>query len=121
MEHNIRIERVYDDPAGTTGGYRVLVDRLWPRGESKKEFHYDLWAKDVAPSTGLREWFHADRTDRWQDFQKKYEAELESNPGVVDLAEILRRQPDIVLLTAARDVDHSHVPILSSYIGRKIS
>lgn len=53
---DIRIERVYDDPGGARGGYRVLVDRLWPRGESKAKFHYDLWAKEVTPSTALREW-----------------------------------------------------------------
>lgn len=51
MKHTIRIERVYEDPAGIAGGFRVFVDRLWPRGESKEKFHYDLWAKDVTPST----------------------------------------------------------------------
>ena len=57
---NVRIERVYDDPEGATGGFRVFVDRLWPRGESKAKFHYDVWAKDVTPSTALREWYHAE-------------------------------------------------------------
>ena len=73
---NVRIERVYDDPEGATGGFRVFVDRLWPRGESKAKFHYDVWAKDVTPSTALREWYHADRPGRWEEFMKKYNCVL---------------------------------------------
>ncbi|MDE6527857.1 MAG: DUF488 family protein, partial [Muribaculaceae bacterium] len=73
----IRTERVYDDPVGTRDdGYRVFVDRLWPRGESKERFHYDLWAKEVAPSAELREWFHADPQGRWEEFHDRYLQEL---------------------------------------------
>lgn len=118
---NIRIERVYEDPEGTTGGFRVFVDRLWPRGESKAKFHYDLWAKDVTPSAQLREWYHADRPDRWEDFTSRYSAELQANPEMPALVDTLRKLPDIVLLTAAKDVVHSHVPILKGYLDKELS
>lgn len=117
----IRTERVYDDPEGTTGGFRVFVDRLWPRGESKAKFHYDLWAKDVTPSTELREWYHADRENRWEEFRQRYLAELKSNQDMPELVKTLAGQKDIVLLTAARDVAHSHVPVLKDYLAAQLS
>lgn len=116
----IRTERVYDDPEGNTGGFRVFVDRLWPRGESKAKFHYDLWAKDVTPSTELREWYHADRENRGEEFKKRYHAELEANPDIPKLVETLSKENDIVLLTAARDVAHSHVPVLEEYLESRL-
>lgn len=116
----IRVERVYADPEGTTGGYRVLVDRLWPRGESKAKLHYDLWAKDITPSTELREWFHADKADRLDEFRKRYEAELESSPAMPALLATLRKHTDIVLLTGVRDVADSHVPVLEDYLERHL-
>ena len=117
----IRYERVYADPEGTTGGFRVLVDRLWPRGESKQKFHYDLWAKDVTPSTQLREWYHDDREDRWPEFEKRYEQELAANPAMLAFLDTLRKHSDIVLLTGAKDVAHSHVPVLMSYLSHQMS
>lgn len=115
--NQIRVERVYDDPAGTTGGFRVFVDRLWPRGESKAKLHYDLWAKDISPSTELREWYHADKDNRWEAFRSRYEAELESNPDMPRLLDELRAHSDVVLLTAVRDVPHSHVPVIAAYLS----
>lgn len=120
MNTNIRIARVYDDPEGTTGGFRVFVDRLWPRGESKAKFHYDLWAKDITPSTELREWYHADRQDRWEEFRKQYGAELRANPHLSELISTLKNHPDIVLLTAVRDIDHSHVPVLAGCLREQL-
>lgn len=118
MKPTIRIERVYDDPEGSTGGYRVFVDRLWPRGESKAKFHYDLWAKDITPSTALREWYHADPADRWDEFKAKYQAELEANAQFPKFVDALKPHQDIVLLTAVRDVAHSHVPVIAEYLGK---
>lgn len=115
--NQIRVERVYDDPAGTTGGFRVFVDRLWPRGESKAKFHYDLWAKDISPSTELREWYHADKDNRWDAFKRRYEAELEANPDMPRLLDVLGAHSDVVLLTAVRDVSHSHVPVIAAYLS----
>ncbi|MFG6391995.1 MAG: DUF488 family protein [Candidatus Amulumruptor sp.] len=116
----IRLERVYEDPAGTTGGYRVFVDRLWPRGESKEKFHYDLWVKDVAPSTDLREWYHADPDARWDEFKSRYEAELNSNPAAAHLAAALKSHPDIVLLYASRDTEHNNAVVLASWLAPRL-
>ena len=118
--YDIRVERVYDDPGGATAGFRVFVDRLWPRGESKAKFHYNLWAKDVTPSTALREWYHADRDNRWDEFEDRYLAELKANPDMPQLVATLSAHPDIVLLTATRDVAHSHVPILKQYLSLQL-
>ena len=118
--YDIRVERVYDDPGGATAGFRVFVDRLWPRGESKAKFHYDLWAKDVTPSTALREWYHADRDNRWDEFEDRYLAEQTPNPDLQQRGATLSAHPDIVLRTAARDVAHSHVPILKQYLSLQL-
>lgn len=120
VKPKIRAERVYDDPEGTTGGFRVFVDRLWPRGESKALFHYDLWAKDLTPSTELRRWFHEDRNGRWEEFGRRFEAELKANPAVNGVLDILRQHSDIVLLSAVRDLSHSHVVILTKFLSEKL-
>lgn len=117
---NIRLERVYEDPTGTTGGYRVFVDRLWPRGESKEKFHYDLWAKDVAPSTELREWYHADPEARWPEFEKRYAAELSANPAAAQLITALKGHPDIVLLYSSRDPLHNNARVLAAYLAGRV-
>lgn len=93
--------------------YRVLADRLWPRGVSKEDADVDMWAKDLAPSDDLRKWFHDDRDSRYEEFAEKYRHELEDLAP--DLDE-LRNRSEIVLLTAAKDVDHSHIPTLTDYL-----
>ena len=74
---SIRVKRVYDEPA-RVDGYRVLVDRLWPRGLTKREAQIDEWLKEIAPSTALRKWYKHDQ-DKWKEFKKKYAAELDYN------------------------------------------
>ena len=114
----IQTKRVYADPAGSAAadGYRIFVDRLWPRGESKQEFHYDLWAKDVAPSTALREWYHQDREDRWPEFQKKYRAELAANPVIPGLLSEIRRHPLVTILYGSKDPVQNQAVILADYL-----
>lgn len=84
----VRLKRVYDDPE-PGDGFRVLVDRLWPRGLTKSAARVDLWMKEVAPSTDLRRWYHADLS-RWADFRKRYKAELidRQGPAHAALAEL---------------------------------
>lgn len=113
----IRIKRVYQDPAGTAAdGLRVLVDRLWPRGESKVAFHYDIWAKDVSPSAELREWYHADPQNRWEEFERRYLAELKTNPAVADLEEKIAHAPVVTLLYGSRDTMHNNAVVLQRYL-----
>ena len=80
MHPTIHIKRIYAHPA-KSDGIRILVDRLWPRGIKKEAAHLDEWAKDIAPSTELREWYGHD-PDRWPEFQKKYKTELKHNEAV---------------------------------------
>lgn len=118
MITKIVVKRVYDDPSGSNveDGFRVYADRLWPRGESKDKFHYDLWAKDLAPSTELREWFHADPTGRWSEFVEKYTAELQSNPAMPEFLKTISQHPLVTLLYSSRDADHNNEQVLASYL-----
>lgn len=80
-----QLKRAYE-PASPEDGFRVYIDRLWPRGLSHETFHYDLWDKDIAPSTELREWFHADPDNRWSEFETRYSKELETSRFVRGIA-----------------------------------
>lgn len=108
----IRLKRVYDEPA-PDDGFRVLVDRLWPRGLSKERAELDLWAKDVAPSTALRTAFHHDGLP-WDDFESAYRAELagSARTAVTALRAELAAHPVVTLLHAVRDEEHNHAAIL---------
>ncbi|MFG2719073.1 DUF488 domain-containing protein [Streptomyces sp. NPDC048416] len=109
-----RVRRVYDPPE-KADGVRVLVDRLWPRGLSKEHAAVDEWLKDLTPSTELRRWYHEDRT-RFEEFQERYEAELAGpEPSrALDRLRDLVKEHTLTLVTAAKDVDHSHLPTLLS-------
>jgi uncharacterized protein YeaO (DUF488 family) len=106
---NLQIKRIYDEPAADDG-YRILVDRLWPRGVSKEQAHLDEWLKDIAPSPELRTWFGHDPA-RFDEFKVRYEEELDVNPAVKVLAETVKTSPKVTLLYAAHDplVNHAHV------------
>ncbi len=116
----VRIGRVYDDPS-PDDGMRVLVDRLWPRGMSKQSARIDLWDKEVAPSTELRQWYGHDpaKTD---EFSRRYREELRSEPAARALADLvaLAREQDIVLLTASKAVDLSQAHVLRELISRAL-
>ena len=114
----VRLSRVYD--AEEDGSYRVLVDRLWPRGVSKSEAAVDEWLKDVAPSTELRRWYDHD-VDRFADFVRRYRAELHREPASSALAHLcsLIDSRAVLLLTATRDVEHSGAQVLMTVIDRR--
>ena len=106
----IRLKRVYDEPSAADGT-RVLVDRLWPRGLSKNEASADLWLKDAAPSSELRRWYGHD-PKRWIPFSRKYRAELEARPEILELLEDLRGSAPVTLIFGARDEEHSNAAVL---------
>lgn len=108
----IRLKRVYQEPS-PDDGFRVLVDRLWPRGLSKERAAIDLWAKEVAPSTELRTAFHHDGLS-WADFETAYRAELAgpARTAVASLQAELAQHPVVTLLHAVRDDEHNHALIL---------
>jgi uncharacterized protein YeaO (DUF488 family) len=106
----IQIKRVYE-PYDHQDGYRILVDRLWPRGMKKEDAHIDLWLKEVAPSTELRQWFHKDR-DNWTEFVKRYKAELRHNEALNELRRLVKEHKKVTLLYAVKDEEHNHAQIL---------
>jgi uncharacterized protein YeaO (DUF488 family) len=109
----LRLKRVYDDPE-PGDGWRVLVDRLWPRGLTKARAAIDLWAKDAAPSTELRRAWHAADPGAWDDYADAYRAELAgpSSGAVEALREEVSRHPVVTLVFAAHDQDRSHAVVL---------
>ncbi|GAA0461745.1 hypothetical protein Ade02nite_16350 [Paractinoplanes deccanensis] len=117
MKRQVRIGRVYDDPAGD-GSARVLVDRLWPRGMTKERAGLDEWCKQVAPSSELRKWYgHA--PERFAEFRHRYEAELthgEQAAALAHLRELAGTGP-LLLLTAAKDVKISEAAVLAELLG----
>ena len=109
--------RVYDDPGRKEGDYRVLVDRLWPRGLTKAAVDHDEWDKTVAPSAELRRWY-GHRPERFDEFARRYVAELGVAPAADDVARLaaLTRGRRLVLLTATRDLPTSGAAVLRSAI-----
>jgi uncharacterized protein YeaO (DUF488 family) len=106
----IAVKRIYDGPS-PDDGHRVLVDRLWPRGLSKQDARLDRWLKEIAPSTELREWLHADRS-RWEEFKARYLEELgEHLEALGDLAE-RARTGQVTLLYGSRDTERNHAVVL---------
>ncbi len=113
-ERNARIKRIYDVPA-RSDGYRVLVDRIWPRGVSKQRAKLDAWLPELAPSAELRKWFGHDPA-RWQEFHKRYRAELARKAPLVDSIRHRALDEPVTLLYAARDPLHNHALVLQQVI-----
>lgn len=114
----IAIKRIYEAPAPGDGA-RILVDRLWPRGVSKERAKLDLWLKDIAPSTELREWFGHD-PKKWIGFQKKYKIELANNEeAVAALKKIARQNKTVTLLYAAKDEEHNEAVVINNLLSGK--
>jgi len=112
---DIAVKRIYEDPAATDG-CRVLVDRLWPRGLSKEKAAIDHWLKDLAPSNELRRWYAHD-LDKWDEFRRRYRAELETNPGAVEpLRKLLESERKVTLLFSAKNETHNNAIALSEIL-----
>lgn len=115
----VTIKRAYESP-GPDDGYRVLVDRLWPRGVKKEDLPLDLWLKEIAPSAQLRVWFGHDPA-KWEEFRRMYRQELAAPvPGHLldDLAEWARTGP-VTLVYAARDEQHNGALVLKELLDEK--
>jgi uncharacterized protein YeaO (DUF488 family) len=111
----IRVKRIYE-PAEEKDGFRILVDRLWPRGVSKERAKVDLWLKDIAPSDELRKWFHHEQAD-WQEFQSRYEKELQAKKELLSKIKDLESEKQIVtLLYSARDELHNQAIVLNKIL-----
>jgi uncharacterized protein YeaO (DUF488 family) len=113
---NYQVKRIYNEPSASDG-YRVLVDRLWPRGVSKEQAMLDDWLKEVAPSAELRTWF-GHEPERFEEFKVRYETELDSNPAVKRLQALVRDHKTITLLYAAKDPVVNHAQVLLGYLQK---
>ena len=112
----VQLKRVYE-PADKSDGYRVLVDRLWPRGISKEDLHIDLWLKEIAPSDHLRKWFDHDPA-KFAEFSRKYRGELQVNPALLKLRDIVAQNPTVTLLYAAHDTEHNQAAVLQALLHK---
>lgn len=114
MKNKLEIKRVYEPPS-PDDGFRILVDRLWPRGLQKLDAKVDEWIKEVAPSTGLRKWFKHD-PEKWPEFTWRYKEELKHNHAIADLREALKSHSKSTLVYGARDTEHNHAIVLKDYL-----
>ncbi len=105
--------------AADSGALRVLVDRLWPRGVRKESLVGIRWMPAVAPSTALRRWYGHDPT-RWEEFRRRYFAELATRPAAAELLSLARHGP-LLLLTASRDLAHSHAAALAAWLTHRLA
>jgi Uncharacterized conserved protein len=117
----LKIQRIYgsEPEAGT---YRILVDRLWPRGISKVKAQLDLWAKEVAPSTDLRKWFNHDEA-KFPEFKTRYLAEIKANPAMADFVATVKAElakGDVVLLYGAKDQQDNQAQVLLKYLQAQL-
>ncbi len=111
----LKLKRIYDS-YHKEDGYRILVDRLWPRGVSKEDAHIDLWMKDIAPSDELRKWFHHEEA-KWDEFKKRYSKELQNNSQhIKELKDLVKRHRVITLLYGAKDTEHNQAVVLKEFL-----
>ncbi|MBX3324957.1 MAG: DUF488 family protein [Nitrospira sp.] len=110
------VKRIYE-PVAKSDGFRVLVDRLWPRGLSKSEVKLDLWLPDIGPSTALRRWFNHDPA-RWKEFNRRYFAELKDKTAFLTAITEQAKTRSVTLLYSAKDKEHNQAVALRSYLLR---
>src|SRR6476469_2637299 len=117
---NVRLKRAYEPPARGDGA-RIWIDRLWPRGMTKKSAAIDEWFKDIAPSTALRQWFGHD-PQRWEEFRHRYSGEVRQNPDQFDRLRALARQGPVTLVFSAHDEVHNDAVVLRDMLlGRRVA
>jgi uncharacterized protein YeaO (DUF488 family) len=114
----LKLKRIYDG-AEPQDGYRVLVDRLWPRGMSKEKAKVDLWMKEIAPSDGLRKWFGHD-PERWMEFQARYRKELQKKDELIkEISQLKKKYRTVTLLYSARDELHNQAVALLAILKNR--
>ncbi|MGO9273015.1 MAG: DUF488 domain-containing protein [Terriglobia bacterium] len=112
-----KLKRIYEE-SEASDGYRVLVDRIWPRGVSKDKARIDLWMKEIAPTDALRKWFGHD-PERWEEFQRRYREELQKEIGLTNqLKHLEKRHGTVALVFSARDEHHNQAVALRAFLQR---
>ena len=114
----VRTKRVYN-PKENEDGFRILVDRLWPRGIKKESADFDEWLKDIAPSNELRKWFNHD-VEKWADFKHKFTIELNQSPALEKLLEMARKHTVITLVYGAKGENHNQAIVIKEFVENKL-
>jgi uncharacterized protein YeaO (DUF488 family) len=112
----VKLKRIYEEYSNDDG-YRILVDRLWPRGISKERAHLDLWLRDIAPTTKLRKWFGHEPA-KWAEFQRRYLDELKVNPVTKTLEDLAGEETIVTLLYGAKDTEHNEALVIKSFLNK---
>lgn len=112
----VNLKRIYT-PYSENDGYRVLVERLWPRGIAKEKAHVDLWLREIGPSTELRKWFNHEDS-KWDTFVEKYGQELSGNHSVTLLQQIISTYPIVTLIFSSRNEEHNNAVALKSILSK---
>src|SRR6478672_3747294 len=114
----VRIKRVYEEPA-KEDGYRILVDRLWPRGLTKERAKVDLWVKEIAPSDALRKWF-GHEPEKWPEFAKRYRSELAKKKDLLkEVKKLEREHGTVTLLYGRKDEKQNQAVLIASALKGK--
>lgn len=111
---NIKTKRVYED-SSEDDGFRILTERLWPRGVSKERANLDQWMKGIAPSHDLRKWFDHD-PDKWEDFKERYRRELFGSEHVEEMIEIIKNHETVTFVYASKDEEHNSTVLLKEFL-----
>ena len=113
----IKLKRIYEE-YDKKDGYRILVDRLWPRGIKKEEAKIDLWLKEIGPSDELRKWFNHE-PEKWAEFKKKYRAELTRKKELLnEIKHEEKENPAVTLLFGAKDQEHNQAMVIAELLGK---
>lgn len=113
----IKIKRIYDE-FESEDGFRILVDRLWPRGIKKEESHVNLWLKEIGPSDELRKWFNHE-TEKWEDFRRRYRAELSHKKDELDeIRNAEKQNKAVTLLYGAKDTEHNQAIVIKEMLQK---
>lgn len=113
----LKIKQIYEKP-DAKDGFRILVDRIWPRGMKKEEAGIDEWIKDIAPSSELRKWFNHD-PEKWKEFKEKYIAELKESAALEEFKDLLKKHTTVTLLYSAKDEEHNQAVVLWEHFKKK--
>lgn len=111
---NIKIKRIYED-ADVADGYRILVDRLWPRGISKENAKLAYWAREISPSNELRKWYQHD-ADKWEEFKRRYFREIESKPETLELIRHCLDNEIVTFLYSSKELKLNNAAALKEYV-----
>ena len=115
---DIKLKRIYDEPSGDDG-YRILVDRLWPRGVSKEDAKLNEWDKEIAPSSELRKWFDHDE-ERFNEFSKRYSEELKDKENDLDKLRRIAKKKTLTLLYAAKNPEINQAVVLKDVLLKEL-